>query len=232
MSHDHLVLVLGVARSGTSSVAGALAATGVYFGEELKTPDEQNPMGNFEDLPLSQLNQKILAASGRSWSSVRKLPKSWQQLRDVKRNRDLIKQELEDRFSKRGLVGIKDPRLVLLFPLYCEVLNELDLNYTVVTTTRARSEVVKSIRASGYFHGSFETLLSPLLVARYEALIRAIASETATFNVDFRALIADPRTTLSLLLKTIPYQACGIVPDIDAAVAHIDPSLYRNREQS
>lgn len=225
-------MILGVARSGTSCLAGALAAAGAYFGEELKPPDIQNPKGNYEDLPLSLLNQQILASCGRSWSSLRKLPKDWKRRHQVEQLKAKIRQELRQRFARRGLVAIKDPRLVILYPLYAEVLSELDLNFTAIRTTRAKSEVVKSIRKSGYFHGGFEAILSPLVVARYDAFMRAIACERQTYNVDFRALIYEPRLTLSPVFKALPFQECGIVPDLSAAVAHIDPSLYRNRETS
>jgi hypothetical protein len=56
-----------------------------------------------------------------------------------------VKQELITRFLGRGLVGQKDPRFVALFPLSLDVLNDLNLPITLITTSRADGEVRRSI---------------------------------------------------------------------------------------
>jgi len=56
----HSVIVLGSGRSGTSMVAGALAASGYFMGERLLPPNESNPKGYFEDSRVNALNERIL----------------------------------------------------------------------------------------------------------------------------------------------------------------------------
>ncbi|MEQ9229573.1 MAG: hypothetical protein RIF46_02755 [Cyclobacteriaceae bacterium] len=73
----HAILVLGIARSGTSALAGTLAHMGIPFGNGLKPIDEQNAKGNYEHLELSKLNQQVLKVLGSNWSDHNPLPKNW-----------------------------------------------------------------------------------------------------------------------------------------------------------
>ena len=56
------VLVLGMHRSGTSSVAGALMALGGSAPLHLMPPQEDNERGFWESAVLTALNDEILAA--------------------------------------------------------------------------------------------------------------------------------------------------------------------------
>ena len=60
------VLVLGMHRSGTSAVAGALVRAGwTVPGTAIRNWD--NPRGHFESTALIRLNEEVLAASGGHW---------------------------------------------------------------------------------------------------------------------------------------------------------------------
>ena len=61
------IIVTGMHRSGTSMVAGILKLCGVYFGDNLLHPQQENPKGFFEDLEFLEINKEILACSGGSW---------------------------------------------------------------------------------------------------------------------------------------------------------------------
>jgi hypothetical protein len=66
------VLVLGMHRSGTSSVAGALVRLGGAAPVNLMQPhEEDNPRGYWESTVLTSLNDEILAAGGSSWRDWR-----------------------------------------------------------------------------------------------------------------------------------------------------------------
>ena len=63
------VVILGMHRSGTSMVAGALASAGIYVGDkaELLAVQEDNPTGFWERSDLVACNEEILSASAGSW---------------------------------------------------------------------------------------------------------------------------------------------------------------------
>jgi hypothetical protein len=54
------VLVLGVPRSGTSTVAGVLHHLGVFMGERFPDPSPMNPRGFFEDQEIIELHRHFL----------------------------------------------------------------------------------------------------------------------------------------------------------------------------
>ena len=54
-------VVLGCGRSGTSLVAGVLAAAGWHLGERLLAADPSNAKGYFEDRTVNALNERLLS---------------------------------------------------------------------------------------------------------------------------------------------------------------------------
>jgi hypothetical protein len=63
----HPIVVLGMIRSGTSSLCAALSKLGVYLGDEaaLFPPDENNKSGFFEGAELAHYNQHVLVSLAR-----------------------------------------------------------------------------------------------------------------------------------------------------------------------
>ncbi len=64
-----LVLVLGMHRSGTSTLARGLRVLGVALGKNLLPAHPCNPKGFFEDAGLYAFNKALLAQLGLTWRS-------------------------------------------------------------------------------------------------------------------------------------------------------------------
>lgn len=56
----HNCIITGCGRSGTSMVAGLLARSGYFFGDELFTPRTTNPKGFFEGETIKAINEDLL----------------------------------------------------------------------------------------------------------------------------------------------------------------------------
>jgi hypothetical protein len=54
--------ILGSGRSGTSMVAGTLAESGYFMGDNLYPPRDSNPKGFFEDPFINGINEEILSS--------------------------------------------------------------------------------------------------------------------------------------------------------------------------
>lgn len=224
------ILVLGIARSGTSALSGALAAMGVAFGSGLKPPDRQNPKGNFEHFELSRLNQQALALFGLDWSSAAPLPGAWLARAAVRPIRDKVAEILQRDFGAAALFGIKDPRLVAVWPLYREALAARGCEVTFVTIERAAGEVARSIRASGYLHGpDAPGRLAALHRFYMDELDRLVACHGA-LRVRHDALMRDPAGTLRDLAGRLPFDKAGVAADVAAGAATIDRALHRQRQ--
>jgi hypothetical protein len=72
MTHRRIVVVLGMHRSGTSAIARGVKALGVDLGTRLMAPAAgNNDRGFWEDVDISRLNGRVLAALGCDWDSIR-----------------------------------------------------------------------------------------------------------------------------------------------------------------
>ncbi|MEM7429293.1 MAG: hypothetical protein AAF441_24675 [Pseudomonadota bacterium] len=226
--HADVVLVLGIARSGTSCVSGALSAAGVDFGSGLKPADWQNPKGNFEDEQLYRLNERLLSCYGSSWSSARELPEDWRRTDAMMAEARELERILAGRFGKPGLHGLKDPRLVPLFPVYEEVFKRIGVAIWPVIVKRKKTEVLRSIERSGYFP-AFTPQSGDELYRFYMDKLDLIRSRSGAVSICYNELIERPAVEAERLCRQLPFGRNGLAVDMKAAAAWVDQTLYRNR---
>jgi hypothetical protein len=126
------VLVMGMARSGTSAVTRLLALLGVQLGpeEDLLAPREDvNPRGYFEHRPIVRLNAELLRRMGGSWRAPPQLAPGWQRAAELEDLRAQARQLLATTFAGARLWGFKDPRTSLTLPFWSEVIG--DASYVI-----------------------------------------------------------------------------------------------------
>lgn len=109
------VVVLGLARSGTSVVTGILRILGVDMGPALE--DNSNPRGSNEDIDFARLHKEIFDLTGAArdyWS-----PPSREEIRGIGAKVDPAVRELIAKKSRgNALWGWKHPRTVLACELF------------------------------------------------------------------------------------------------------------------
>lgn len=128
-------IVLGMHRSATSLVAGALRNFGVDMGKELLGGKNSKISPHFEDMDFLRLNEQILRAAGGSWDN----PPSEKKILSLKEKfASEIKSLIE---NKTGLWGWKDPRTTLTIKLYLPYLK----NPHFICCFREPLEVAKSL---------------------------------------------------------------------------------------
>jgi tetratricopeptide (TPR) repeat protein len=109
-SDPRAILVLGMHRSGTSCVAGMLAAGGLASaGDAIRNWD--NARGHHENLDAVRLNEAVLAYSGGHWLS-QPAELRWTDAHAAARDR-LLTAELDGRAAL-----LKDPRTLLALPFW------------------------------------------------------------------------------------------------------------------
>jgi hypothetical protein len=138
----NVICVIGMHRSGTSMVARLLNLCGLDLGppEELLEPQEDNPLGFFENKGFLNINEELLTHLGGSWDNPPNLEKKWQNKPSldqiVKKARALIKT-----FSKSDHWGWKDPRTNVLLPFWKSIIPDMRF----VICVRSPVEVAKSL---------------------------------------------------------------------------------------
>jgi len=144
-SEKKCLVILGMHRSGTSALSGALHLAGFNPGNELFEPEEDNPKGNFENARITMLNERILDDLYAKWNDTLLIPEDWWNSGLFDTFLDTIIQILEEEFNTGAPVLIKDPRLSILLPLYQKAFEKLHVHPGYVICTRNPLEIIASL---------------------------------------------------------------------------------------
>jgi hypothetical protein len=188
------LLVVGMHRSGTSAVTGAIGALGfnLVSAEDRLSPHESNPE-HWESLSLLLHNDALLAHFGGTWDAPPLLPEGWHAetgLPDETRAR----QALATAYPEPGPAVWKDPRVCLLLPYWREVLHG---RWAAVLVWRSPVAVARSLRR----RNGFPIPYGIALWERYNRSALAGLAHTDVFVLDYDAMVEDPAASLSGLTR-------------------------------
>jgi hypothetical protein len=135
--NDKVVVVLGAPRSATSAAAKGMHLAGFPMGDNLIRANRSNPYGHYEDSVLVALNDRLLHACGGSWDSPPRWPKPKRAHVD----------EAVEYIAGRGKPpwGCKDPRMVLIWPIWAEAFERFRFDLILVKTWRNPTESAASL---------------------------------------------------------------------------------------
>lgn len=214
------VLVLGMHRSGTSAVAGALAAAGFHLGsdEHLAPGLPQNPAGFFEHSAVVDFDDRLLADLGWAWDAPDPLPLSRPPLLNerVEEGRALVASHL---LGSRPW-ATKDPRISVLLPWWRRIL--LD-RFVSIVCVRRPEEVAWSLAV---IYG-FPIELGLALWATYHRHLAAGLDGLPVIGVDYGGLTDQPARVVPELLARLDSLGVHGSFDIEAAIASVKPDLRR-----
>ena len=138
------VIVHGMGRSGTSSVAGLFVASGYFAGQddELMEPDDGNPAGYYENLNIFRVNEEIISELGATWFAP---PAEELQIPLRSTVESKLSEALTELVREAGPAPIvlKDPRIEVMMPLWQPVIEGV-LHPVVVI--RDPVEIARSLR--------------------------------------------------------------------------------------
>jgi len=137
------IFVMGMHRSGTSMVTGILSRCGMNIGGNLLMGARDNPKGHFEDRRFMNINNDLLIKNGGRWHSP---PKSISYRGDL---RNKMKRFLDLPEWKEGIVGWKDPRICITFPLWYPLITPESIR--VVFVYRPINEIAASLQKRNGF---------------------------------------------------------------------------------
>ncbi len=141
------IIIMGMHRSGTSSVAGVLSRLGAAAPATPMEAATDNPRGFFESRLIGELNDRILQAGGSWWSDWRRFdPEAISP--DVRPGlRSEIVETVRSEFGEASLIVLKDPRLCRLWPVWDGVLEDMGYRVVHVLPLRSPLEVAGSLKA-------------------------------------------------------------------------------------
>jgi hypothetical protein len=206
-----MIPVLGMHRSGTSALAGALHKIGADLGPESSwiPPAADNPLGFFEYAPIVSVNRKILAAFGGTWSSPPALPPGWVSEERVEDALEHARELAEE--MPRDLV-VKDPRLSLVMPLWDTITDPrpavICLRHPVATARSLESRNAFPVDTGLFLWFRY---VAAATLARPEALV-----------IQYEHLLRDPATVLRRVADHIGHECSDATIELAAETVRGD----------
>jgi hypothetical protein len=218
-----VVLILGMHRTGTSAVAGALAQMGIEFGEDFIPSNRHNPKGYFEHPEVVALHDSLLQALGSRWDDYLALPSGWEENDITREIRSSLIAILKRDFGEASLFGVKDPRLCRLMPLWFPIFESLPAEPLFVLTVRHPWEVAESLarrdclkRSKSFLLWLDHTLLAERVTRGYNRVF-----------VAFDELLDTPGVVVTRLQRDLALHPLGRVEV--SSQSSLEPSLRHHR---
>lgn len=210
------VLVLGMHRSGTSVASGVVERLGFHGGprETMFAPDEHNSDGYWEQRPLVDFHDAVLAELD-GWASA---PPTFPMARALAAaaGQAPLHESLGTMFTAPWF--LKDPRQCLLLPVWDAAYGDGDQAVVVIRNPAG-------VAASLVRRNAYSTELAASLWERYNHDLLAAVQGRRCIVVRYDSLLADPASTVARM-------AAGLSPLLDEpigddAIAHA-ASLIRD----
>jgi len=210
LSKPTVIFVLGMHRSGTSALAGALAASGVWLGRDLLEPAPGvNDKGFWEHKELVRINESLLDIAGLHWYTPLGAGKlasfldggsdALDALRDE--GRAFVQELLEGEDGKgTGCVAIKDPRLCLTAGFWQPLFEDAGVRVTGFELIRHPAEVGRSLAKRD---GIVPTHSNVLWLDHVLASIDFCRQLDGCFVGSFDDLMASPLSFTGVALKEL-----------------------------
>lgn len=139
------ILVLGMHRSGTSTLTRALSLSGATLPKHIMGPSRANEAGYWEPEQLVAFHDEILGETGGTWQDW--TPFDVARLDQEKRVHFQAEVErfITEEYGRNPLLVIKDPRMCRLMPLWREVLKQHRGRIAFAIPFRNPIEVARSL---------------------------------------------------------------------------------------
>ena len=184
------LVVVGMHRSGTSAVTGAIGALGFNMvrANDRLSPHDSNPE-HWESLSILLHNDAILAHFGGTWDAPPQLPEGWETTAGLPDRSEAL-ELLAAAYPDPGPSVWKDPRVCLLLPYWREVLHA---PMAAVLVWRDPIAVARSLR---HRDGS-PIPYGVSLWERYNRSALANLPDTDVYVLDYDAMVDDPAESLT-----------------------------------
>src|SRR5262245_22334973 len=139
------LVVLGMHRSGTSALTGALGLLGAALPRDPFAADDYNIRGHFETRGVLDVDERLLSALGSSWYDLGPLNLSNLDPMVVDQFKANLIQAIEASYNGTSLFVLKEPRISRLFPLTQVALQDFGAVVRAIICVRDPREVAQSL---------------------------------------------------------------------------------------
>ncbi len=213
------ILVLGMHRSGTSAIAGALAHNGIAFGDSfIELQGDVNEKGFWEHAELVSINEALLKELGAAWfdpfTLVTQFELGWRPSDALFGRMCAFLRHPE--FADAQLCGLKDPRLSVLLPCWQQAMLAMGDEACYLLMNRDMDQVARSLQK----RDQMSLLLGQLLWGEYTFSAEAYTRNLSRCWLDYEAMLANPGAALTHIQLQLSLPTT-------ASADFIDPSMQR-----
>jgi hypothetical protein len=191
------LLVLGMHRSGTSAIAGALVKLGATPPKTIVEGNPDNPRGFFESVPIMQFHDELLRSAGTHWNDWRSFDPAWHATPTGESFRRRAKELLDAEFGDSPLFVLKDPRICRFVHFWLQVFRDQGIIAKPVLPVRIPLEVALSMQVREHF----PVAQSLLLWLRHTVDAEAATRGMARAIVPYHSLLADWRRQIEAVAR-------------------------------
>ncbi len=138
-------VVVGMHRSGTSTVARGLQALSVYLGDNFFEFAPDNPTGYWEDKSIVGLSQRVLEELQIAWDDTSLTARERFNHHRIRLLKLKAARYFDDAFASAPLWGFKDPRTIRLLPFWLGALRDAGVDDAYVVAIRHPMSVAASL---------------------------------------------------------------------------------------
>ncbi|WP_447777773.1 sulfotransferase family protein [Aeromonas veronii] len=213
------VIVLGMHRSGTSAIAGALAHNGIAFGDSfIELQGDVNEKGFWEHAELVAINEALLKELGAAWfdpfSLMTQFEQGWRPSDALFGRMCAFLRHPE--FADAQQCGLKDPRLSVLLPCWQQAMSYMGDEACYLLMNRDMDQVARSLQK----RDQMSLLLGQLLWGEYTFSAEAYTRNLPRCWLDYEAMLANPGAALAHIQLQLSLSTT-------ASADFIDPSMQR-----
>ena len=204
-----VVIVLGMARTGTSVTTRILNILGVSLGEPealLGAIEQINDKGFYEHYAIMRLNTALLRRLGGSWRDPPPLPPGWESDPGLDDLREQAAAIIANEFADEPLWGFKDPRTCLTLPFWRPLIGPA----AFVICHRHPLEIADSLLR----RDALTTEQSIALWRRYTAGAIAATADDPRVIIGYRSELGDPFAACQKLASFLGVPECAGDPSV------------------
>jgi hypothetical protein len=138
-------VVVGMHRSGTSTVARGLQALSVYLGENFFEFAPDNPTGYWEDKSIVGISQRVLEELQVAWDNTSLIARERFHHHRIRLLKLKAARYFNETFAAVPLWGFKDPRTIRLLPFWLGALADAGISDAYVVAIRHPMSVAASL---------------------------------------------------------------------------------------
>jgi len=227
----HLVMIVGMHRSGTSAVGRLLENIGFEFGNNLLEGIYSiNDDGFWEDKEVIALNEHIFQLYDFNWFDFERMPGKWWEDVKIKELVGVAETWYYESFSGEKAIAVKDPRFCRLLPFWKRVFQGLDLHLHILFVYRHPVEVAASLKK----RDGFPLQLGYLLWLSYTIDALYYSRNLSLSIINYEEMLKEPDRVINRLLREdIPYAPLASEIDIkDISNKSIHASRHHQKSEA